>query len=847
MENIEFGSKARGSLEKGVNILADIVKTTIGPKGRNVVLETDFGIPLITNDGVTIAKDVVLNNPFENMGADLVKEVAIKTNDVAGDGPQPLFAKIVTPYGFTTMGKVKVGDEICGTNNTIQIVTGIYPKGKKEIWNVEFEDGRVVECCKEHLWNVFSPKGEKNVMTTGDIAKNVVSFIRNTKKREHKHYVPVSSVKFYERKVPLDPYLTSVLMINGKLNDKSEIELYIDINKRNIVNKLILPDGITKRTTILLRKNTYLFTFLGKTKDGLTMYDKVKETSLLEIWKKIDMIPFDYMYNSIENRKKFLNGLIDTSGYVTKAGIFNFSTTSAFLRDDFNLLCRSLGLQVMPLDRKSQNKKGVYKIRQINGRKNGSKIISVKATGKFTKMKCIKVSGHDHLYMTDNYVVTHNTTTAIVLAQEIIKNGNKNIVAGANPIIIRNGIQLATKIAIEEIQKLSISVSNKKQLLKVATISSGSSIDGEIVAKAIDIATADGVISVEESNTAETTISNVVGLQIDTGFITPYMITDKQNLSSEIKKSHILITDNIITRPEMLFKAIEEVSKVNGRLVIIAEDVTGDALKIMVSNKIKGNFDSLIIKSPGFGERKNDILEDIAIITNATVISNEVGKSLNEITIDDLGYAENIVSTFENTIIVGGEGSVEKRNIRINELKSQMKHIEEKYLIEKMQKRIGRLIGGIVVVKVGANSEIEMKEKKLRIEDAISATKAAIESGVVEGGGTTYLKIIDKILENEDIKKLKGDEKTGLNIVLEALKAPTYNIVLNAGKEPSVVINTILKTGLGYNALIDVYEDLHKAGVIDPAKVSISAIKHASSVASTLLTTESIIIRGEKT
>jgi len=443
-----------------------------------------------------------------------------------------------------------------------------------------------------------------------------------------------------------------------------------------------------------------------------------------------------------------------------------------------------------------------------------------------------------------NDVAGDGTTTSIVLAQEMIKEGNKNIAAGANPIIIRNGMQKATDEAIKQIKKMAIKIDKPEQIEEIATISSGSVEAGLLVAKAMELATKDGVISVEESDMIKTKLESIKGMEIDSGYITSYMITNRKKLSCESKNCYILVTDNIITRPEKLFKVIDKVSKENGSLVIIAEDVTGEALRLLVTNKIKGNFDSLVIKSPGFGERKNDALYDIVSVVGGSVVSDEMGKTLEDITLEDLGYADNITAYRDKTIIVGGRGT--KTQERVEELKQRIGLEEVKYLRDKLQLRISRLIGGVVVIKVGAGSEIEMKEKKLRIEDAIAATKAAVEDGIIEGGGTTYIKIIEKVRKHFDNIGIDGDEKTGVNIILNALKSPTYNIILNTGLEPSVVVSRIEKDGVGFNALTEEYEDLIKSGVIDPAKVAISALIHATSVASTLLTTESIVVREKE-
>lgn len=445
-----------------------------------------------------------------------------------------------------------------------------------------------------------------------------------------------------------------------------------------------------------------------------------------------------------------------------------------------------------------------------------------------------------------NELAGDGTSTSVVLAQAIIHEGMRNIAAGANAIILRNGIHYMTDKAVDLFKDYSTEVLDNKQIGEVATISAGNKEIGDMVAQAMDVATLDGVISVQESKGMTTTLETVTGTQIDTGWITPYCITDVKRMVAELNNPLILITDEMIMNIKALAPTLKIASEAGRTLVIIANDVTGNALQQLMVNKQEGRFISILVKAPGYAGRQLDILEDLASITGGKVVSNTLGKSLKDVTPDCLGTAELISSYSNRTVITGGAGTQDQVQERVDIIKAQIEEEDTPYLKEKLQTRLSRLSGGVAVIKVGAASEAEMIEKKLRIEDALSATKAATEEGILPGGGTTYVQSIPEL--EGWLTLLEGDERTGAEIVLKAFEAPLWQIATNAGVKGDVIVEQVKQSdhGVGYDALNNKMVNMKDAGIIDPTKVTRCALQHAASIASTLLTTNSIIIQTKE-
>ena len=440
-----------------------------------------------------------------------------------------------------------------------------------------------------------------------------------------------------------------------------------------------------------------------------------------------------------------------------------------------------------------------------------------------------------------NDVAGDGTTTATVLAQAMVNAGMKNLAAGANPIVLRKGMKKATDKAVEAIASMSKPVEGKEQIAKVAAVSSGDEEVGKLVADAMEKVSKDGVITIEESKTMKTELDLVEGMQFDRGYISAYMATDMDKMEATLDNPYILITDKKISNIQELLPLLEQIVQSGSKLLIIAEDIEGEALTTLIVNKLRGTFSVAAVKAPGYGDRRKEMLQDIAILTGGQVISDELGLDLKEATLEQLGRAKSVKVQKESTVIVDGEGDKEAIKARVNQIKGQIEETTSEFDREKLQERLAKLAGGVAVVRVGAATETEMKEAKLRMEDALAATKAAVEEGIIAGGGSAYIHTT-KVLQ-ELVDTLEGDKKTGAQIIMKALEAPLFHIAANAGLEGSVIINKVKESevGIGFDAYKEEYVDMVKAGILDPAKVTRSALQNATSVASTLLTTESVV------
>ena len=440
-----------------------------------------------------------------------------------------------------------------------------------------------------------------------------------------------------------------------------------------------------------------------------------------------------------------------------------------------------------------------------------------------------------------NDVAGDGTTTATVLAQAMVNEGMKNLAAGANPIVLRKGMKKATDEAVKAIAEMSEPISSKDQIARVAAISAASDEVGEMVADAMEKVTNDGVITIEESKTMKTELDLVEGMQFDRGYISAYMCTDMEKMEATLDDPYILITDKKIANINDILPLLEQIVKTGAKLLIIAEDIEGEALTTLIVNKLRGTFSVVGVKAPGYGDRRKEMLKDIAILTGGTVISDELGLDLKDATMEQLGRAKSVKVQKENTIIVDGLGDKKEIADRVAQIKGQIEETKSDFDREKLQERLAKLAGGVAVIRVGAATETEMKEAKLRMEDALAATKAAVEEGIIAGGGSAYVHAAEKVAAV--VNEMEGDEKTGGKIILKALEAPLFHIVSNAGLEGAVIVNKVkeLSVGQGFDAYNEIFVDMIKAGILDPAKVTRSALQNATSVASTLLTTESVV------
>ena len=440
-----------------------------------------------------------------------------------------------------------------------------------------------------------------------------------------------------------------------------------------------------------------------------------------------------------------------------------------------------------------------------------------------------------------NDVAGDGTTTATVLAQAKVQEGMRNLAAGANPIIMKKGMQKATQAAVDALVKMSEPVSGQRQIARVAAVSSGDDEVGDMIADAMERVSKDGVITIEESKTMKTELDLVEGMQFDRGYISAYMCSDMEKMEANLEDPFILIVDKKISNVQDILPLLEQIVKSGAQLLIIAEDIEGEALTTLIVNKLRGTFNVVAVKSPGYGDRRKDMLKDIAILTGGIVVSDELGIELKDVTMGQLGRAKSVKVQKENTIIVDGLGDKKDIADRVAQIKAQIAETKSDFDREKLQERLAKMAGGVAVIRVGAPTETEMKDKKYRMEDALNATRAAVEEGIIAGGGTAYIHAADEL--NDLIGQLEGDEKTGAQIIQRALSAPLYRIAVNAGEEGAVIVNKVResKLGVGYNALTGEYVDMVETGILDPVKVTRSALENANSVAATLLTTESAV------
>ena len=847
-KDILFGDDARSKMLKGINTVANAVKVTLGPKGRNVVIDREHDLPHITKDGVTVAKSISLSDKFEHMGAQLIKEVSARTADKAGDGPQPLYAKVLTPTGFTTMGELQVGTVINGTHGTHQTVEEIFPKGQKEIYEVKFSDGQVVECCIDHLWTVTSSTRRliKQTLPLSTILADYKKPYENG--FTYKYYVEKTVPEMISDKanMPLDPYLLGVLLGDGCLSCEGPIEIGLGLAKAHIIDKLVLPEGLEISSTWNASHNYFRVKIKGKTPEGKSLYNIVSEMGL-NVKTAGKFIPEAYLYASIDDRTQLLQGLIDTDGCINKRGNFEFSTINLRLATEFHHLVLSLGrhTKIYKQERdgtKSYSDTDIYRLVERDGYNFGHKIVDIKATGRYTEMQCIRVSNEDHLYITNDFIVTHNTTSSAILAQAIVNEGIKSVTAGMNPMDLKRGIDLAVSRVVEYIKANSIESADQKAITQVATISANSDkAIGELIAQAFEHVGITGVITVEEGTGIEDSLDIVEGMDIDRGYISPYFVTNQQSLTAEMDKPFVLIIDRKISQVRELVPLLESVNKLGRSLFIICDDLDGDALPTLVLNNMKGVIKVCAVKSPGFGESRRGICKDIATLTGTTVISADLGMELSKVTVDMLGTADKITVSKDNTVIVGSSGNDTAIEERVLHIRTLIENATNDYDRERLSERLAKLDGGVAIIKIGAATEVELKEKKDRVDDALHATRSAIEEGIVPGGGILLLRAGQSLL---GLKGDNDDQTAGVNILLRAIQSPLRAIINNAGYESSVVVNKILESDsitFGYNASNNTYGDMYELGIIDPAKVTRCSIENASSIASLILTTECMI------
>jgi chaperonin GroEL len=892
-QNVSFGSEALGDMQRGAEILYKAVKSTMGPSGHNVIIENGMSAPLITKDGVTVAKSINLREKLPSIGAELLKEIAAKTNELSGDGPQPLYSKVLTPTGFITMGEIKEGMEICGTNGSIQTVLGVYPKGKKEICKIYFTDGntetRTVECSEDHLWAVKTYYGHAQILTT----KQMLESGLRRKTMGGKYFIQPTEAQYADNsdQLPLDPYLLGVLLGDGSLSQNYGIEIAVGLNQSYILNGITLPANCTLRRRVYPDKHYIKASICGSVQKNVNPKEKksiikkiLADLGLLGTNSHTKFIPKMYLYSSVENRKKLLKGLLDTDGHISDRGLFQFSTVSEQLFNDFIELSRSLGKQIYcktqarKTDDGSYSEKPIHKVCELKGNRYGLKISRIEKTGKYTEMRCIKVSNDDHLYITNDFVPTHNTTTATVLGYAMLSRGIKMIATGVSSIALKRGMDYATSSVIAWLKEEAIKVRNNEDIINVGTISAnGDRKIGELLCEAINKVGQDGIITIEHAKNVQTTLEVVEGMQVDSGYTSPFFVTNQEKLTCELNEPLVLITNKKLTSLQDMLPALELANQQAKPLLIIGDEIDGEVLHTLIVNKMKGVLFSCTIKAPGYGDNRADLLSDIGLVTGGTVFDASSGVSLKNIKAEDFGTCKKVVvgRNFTTFIGDGAEGvktAIDERVSQIRTILSSDAAMDD-LRRSNLKKRLAKLAGGIAVVKVGGSTEVEILEKKDRVEDALNATVAAVQEGILPGGGVALFyaaEALEKVLSaNKD--KLTDEELAGARIICDSCKQPLRVIVENTGKSADVVMNKLShrkpKTKVtseivtdnivvtveekdhlryGYDAYRHEYCDMIEVGIIDPVMVERYGLEHANSVIGLLLTCNAFVSNEEE-
>lgn len=869
-KDILFKDDARKGMLAGINKLADAVRETMGPRGRNVAIERSYGEPYITKDGVTVAKEIDLENPVENMGAQMVKSSAGRVADDAGDGPQPLWSKILTPRGFITMGDAAVGMEICGTRGTIQTILGVYPKGLRDLYEVHFSDGQVVECCLDHLFTVSSThRGTRKTITLGEIYRDYV--VKDSSGfNKHRYYVDVEIPEMVSvlENMPIDPYFLGLLIGDGSLTGSGSVELSLGVAKEHVLDKIVTPPGITFTASFVPERNYLRVKFKGSTTSGKSLLDIVSELGL-KVGSADKFIPESYLYASITDRSALLQGLIDTDGHVNVRGLAEFSTVSEKLARDYHTLMLSLGrhTSVSYHERRSDDGSysdvGLFKLYERKGYKFGNKIVCVVPTGKTVEMQCIKVSNDDHLYITDGFIPTHNTTTATVLTAEIATRGFSLLAASHAAVELKRGIDKAVTVVVEELLDMAKPVSSNQDIINVGTISAnGEEEIGLLIASAIDKVGDDGIVTVRESSTSDSYLAIEDGMSIDRGVIEKAFLPD--NCSSVTYEGALVMAfSKEIHTVNDVIPAIKHITDLQNQtkrkhpVVMFVNDMNNATMALLVSNmKQRGVLNIAVVKTPGHGVYREAVLEDIACYTGATVLGDKHKPHMSVVP-QDFGYLKSVTIDASKTVMISGtpedagpeamsqakaaQERVEQRLAFLNKSKSETSSEFDK---DRLSRRIASLSGGIAVLYVGGNSDTEVKEKKDRVDDALHATYAASEMGIVPGGGTALIVAAAKARTRlSEMAFPNESQKAGAFLVLDAVKAPCRQICVNAGYPADVVIDKIEQGGgeVGYNAATGEYVNLLEIGVIDPVKVTITALTQASSIAGMFLTTSCVI------
>lgn len=850
MSQILYSDEARQKLLAGIRTVANIVGSTLGPQGRLVTIRDleDVGA-VTTKDGVTVARAINLPDNFANIGVELLHEAAGKALDEVGDGPQPLYAKVLTPNGFVNISDLKLGDEICGTNKSTQKVIGIYPKGKLKIYKLRFSNGQTAECSSNHLWNVTTNYGSNKSLITSELFNDPKFKILNKDQSfTFKYYVPTTVVEFKDSLTDdmLDPYLVGLLLGDGSLCKSGSIELSLALNKEYVLDKIKLPTNIKYSATKDFKKNYIRVKFSRVENSGSTMHDYIDAIGLLNCRSGDKFIPKFYLYSSCESRAKLLEGLTDTDGHINKKGLLEYSTISQQLHLDVIELMRSLGKQVHTYlkerkDNSSYSSTPIYRISELKGYKHGIKLVDIEETSTETEMMCIKVSNPDSLYITNDYVLTHNTSTSTLITSELIQGCLNLIAEGYSSVNLSKELKVIKEQLSQELESYIQPVKDINNLINIATIAANNdAIIGKLIGDAFEKVGLNGIVRIEPSEIGSTYVNTIDGAQLNSGLISPHFYNQaKQTVLTDCL---VLVTNVHIPSAQSIMNILKYAEQENKALVIVCDDITTEALASLISAKRYSQFRVAVINAPSYGEDKLRYLTDLATYTGGIFIQKDSFIKLDDINpaLSDyapyLGECGKVVANESVSTFYNGAYFMEDVAKAEEELKEEIKTASSKYAKEVAEKRLAFLTGGIATIYVGAGSELETLSTIHRVDDAVRATQVARIKGVVVGGGYTVLKIINKVFESNPHQM--GSRVN--DIVKKALMKPFITMYENAGLDYSKYIE--VNNNKVFNLKTNAWEFADKTSILDPAAVLLNVFETAFSIASTVLLTEIIIL-----
>lgn len=865
------GMDLQERFQKGVNTLCDTVKVTLGAKGKTVLFNNSLDFTTITKDGVTVAKHVHSENAFEEMAIKVFREACNNTVNSSGDGPQPLYSKVFTPTGFVKMGELKVGDVICGTNKSNQVVEGVFKKGNLRIYKMIFADGQIVECSENHLWTVYTSLGKIQTMTTKQLMDSKkVKIKKSNGDNTYGYYVPRTIVDFNDNSsdLLLDPFLIGLLLGDGSLCDTGSVELSLALNQEYVLDKIVLPKNIKFTSVKNLDKNYLRVKFSRIEPVGPTMHDYLKQIGLLNHKSNDKFIPKQYLYSNLECRKKLLDGLTETDGHINKRNLLEYSTISKQLAENVVELLRGLGRTVscklhFRKPNSSYSSTPIYRITELKGYKKGNKLINIEETELFTEMQCIKVSNPDHLYITDDYIVTHNTTSTLVLAQALYNNclallKSKQITYYQ----LKKQLLLLQAKTIKQLDKNSIPVrKNISKLYNIASTAANDSEIGNLIYNIVKEISVHGDIEVQEGyDSPEIEVEIVKGMRIYKGWESPVFCNDTANTVYENKDgNYILLFDGILRDIKQIAPFIEIAIKEQKGLAVFVEDCSPILLQEVKNMKIINKGLSLVIvKHDGYGDIRYEILDDMSILTSASIVNpNSIQASLDENYYRSLlGYANHVKSELNTTSIIGGVYDEDTLENHIAKIKSLLDEDKLTFNQRKTyQKRYGYLNGGVAIVKVGGETIVKMRELKDRVDDAVLATKSAIRDGVSYGGSYTWNKIFIDSMQEKPSAEFTDTETAfyrSIRILLLQLlynaDIPTENyhsLIENSDQKYKAIESQMYNLKQGIDLRDNKFVDLKNYDVYDSTAVLKDVLVNAITVSLSLLSVEKAVFDGK--